>query len=115
MKSLWILFGCVALTAAAQARDSGPTTVRVPGLTLRHYHLWPEQLHQYAGIYHLSNGAVLELRQAGSHLYAQIGDRPEKEIVPIGPDSFGALDRSLSLHLHVGESGDVYGHMSYIN
>lgn len=108
---LFVVLSGVALSAAGQTPSS---SVEVRGslfqLPATPYKIW--DLETYTGAYHLSNGERMFVRKAGQRMYAEIGNRPRKEIVATGAKDFVALDRQLQISFEDGDNGDIGGQLS---
>lgn len=70
-----------------------------------------EEFQKFAGAYDLSNGDTLQLRRAGSIMYARIGNQPEHRIVATGRNAFVALDRQLKVRIDHHDDGSVGGEL----
>ncbi|MGK5030105.1 hypothetical protein [Janthinobacterium sp. MDT1-19] len=105
---------CLAATAQTLPQNM---TVDVPGHSLRidvpaqPRHMLREEFQQFAGAYDLSNGDTLQLRRAGTIMYARIGNQPEHRIVATGRNSFVALDRQLKVRIDHHDDGSVGGEL----
>ena len=115
---LGTLLGLAATGMAAHAQTLPPdSTVEVPGHALRievpaqPRHMLREDFQQFAGAYDLSNGDTLQLRRAGSIMYARIGKQPEHRIVATGRNAFVALDRQLKVRIDRHDDGSVGGEL----
>ena len=115
---LGTLLGLAATGMAAQGQTLPPdSTVEVPGHALRievpaqPRHMLREDFQQFAGAYDLSNGDTLQLRRAGSIMYARIGNQPEHRIVATGRNAFVALDRQLKVRIDHHADGSVGGEL----
>lgn len=115
---LGTLLGLAATGMAAQGQTLPPdSTVEVPGHALRievpaqPRHMLREDFQQFAGAYDLSNGDTLQLRRAGSIMYARIGNQPEHRIVANGRNAFVALDRQLKVRIDHHADGSVGGEL----
>ena len=108
---LFVLLSSVALATAAQ--DSTSSSVEVRGsqfqLPSKAYPVFPRDLDAFTGAYHLSNGERMTIRKAGRRMYADIGNRPTKEMVAIGPSEFVALDRQVRMSFEENNGGDMTG------
>ena len=88
------------------------TTVQIPApqytidLPTRRHFLASHEFDTYRGIYSLSNGDEMRLRQRGNRIYAMIGESPERELVAAATNIFVAKDRSLKMTLFADELND---------
>lgn len=115
MKRLLLSISLGVLSLAATAQDSG-TSVRVPAYVIevpaQPIHMFPGDFDKYKGSYDLSNGESMTLRQVGSHIYADVGDRPRTEMVATTRNSFVAVDRQFKMTLQgSGYDGNLSGEM----
>lgn len=115
MKRLLLSISLGVLSLAATAQDPA-TSVRVPAYVIevpaQPIHMFPGDFDKYKGSYDLSNGESMTLRQIGSHIYADVGDRPRTEMVATTRNSFVAVDRQFKMTLHgSGYDGNVAGEM----
>ncbi len=115
---LGTLLGLAATGMAAQGQTLPPdSTVEVQDHALRievpaqPRHMLREDFQQFAGAYDLSNGDTLQLRRAGSIMYARIGNQPEHRIVATGRNAFVALDRQLKVRIDHHADGRVGGEL----
>lgn len=98
--------------AASPLTSDAETTVQIPApqytidLPTRRHFLAPHEFDTYRGIYSLSNGDEMRLRQRGNRIYAMIGERPERELVAAATNIFVAKDRSLKMTLFADELND---------
>jgi hypothetical protein len=103
---LFVLLSSVALATAAQTPQ---TSVEVRGsqfqLPAKAYPMFPRDVEYFAGAYDLSNGETMYLRKAGRRLYAEIGNRPAKELVAVSPNEFVALDRQARMTFEENAGG----------
>ena len=113
------LLGLAALTGMLATAQTLPqdNTVEVPGHALRidvpaqPRHMLREDFQQFAGTYDLSNGDTLQLRRAGTIMYARIGEQDEHRIVATGRNAFVALDRQLKVRIDRHDDGSVGGEL----
>lgn len=112
MKRLLIptLLGLLALGATAQTQPD--SAVRIHGsqieLPAQPYRMWQSDFDIYAGEYDLSNGETMKLVSRGTHMYAEIGDRPRTEVLAAKHNEFVAVDRQFKMTL-ARQWGDVTG------
>ena len=112
------LLGLAATCLAAHAQTlPQDKTVEVPGHSLRievpaqPRYMMRDDFLPFAGTYDLSNGDTLQLRRAGSIMYARIGKQPEHRIVATGRNAFVALDRQLKVRIDHHADGSVGGEL----
>ncbi|MBG6221070.1 MULTISPECIES: hypothetical protein [unclassified Janthinobacterium] len=111
---LGLVTAAATMPATAQTIPQG-NTVEVPGHALRidlpaqPRYMMHEEFRQFAGAYDLSNGDTLQLRRAGTIMYARIGNQDEHRIVATGRNSFVALDRQLKVRIDHHDDGSVGG------
>lgn len=118
MRRLNALFVCGLLIGSAAAQETaGTDKVLVPAARTRAqpYFIWPDDLADYKGEYHLSNGKRMYINRIGRRLYAQIGRQKEHEIRPTGEHLFEAIDGSMSLNIVISRQGYVSGRIAYID
>lgn len=113
---LLVLLSGVALAAAGQTSPSQSVEVRgsqskppTPA-----YSALPHALEDYAGVYRLSNGERMIIRKTGRRMFAEIGYRPRKELIPIGANEFMALDRQVSMTFMEDQDGAMTGDLSML-
>lgn len=108
---LFALLGGMALGSPAQS--VGDNEVRIRGIQIElpatAHKLFPGDFDDYKGVYDLSNGDEMTLRQRGMHMYAQVGNGDAKEIVAAAHNVFVALDRDLKITLNKTANGDFRG------
>jgi len=108
---LFVVLSGIALSAVGQTPSS---SVEVRGnlfqLPSTPYKIW--DLETYTGAFQLSNGERMWIRKAGRRMYAEIGNRPRKEIVATGASDFVALDRQLQISFENTDDGDIGGELS---
>lgn len=111
---LLALFACAASAAQAQAPPAAvpDTEVRIPApvytieLPAKPYKLSAYGVEAYRGLYSLSNGDEMRLRQRGHRIYATVGDQEEQELVAAAPNIFVAKDRNLKMTLFADDYSD---------
>lgn len=110
---LFVLLSGVALASAAQTPEGSSVEVRGSQFQLpsKAYPMFPRDLDNYTGAYLLSNGERMYLRRAGTRMFAEIGNRPAKELVASSANEFIALDRQVRMTLEENAGGDMTGEM----
>lgn len=114
MKRL-LLLSLLTGTALVSSAQTAPESVQIRRyqieLPAKPYRLFKGDFDLYKGVYDLSNGDTLALRQQGRRIYGSVGNQPEKEMVAAKYNQFVALDRKLQVtveHDFFGEtSGEV--------
>jgi hypothetical protein len=108
---LFVLLSGVALTSAAQTPEGASVEVRGSQFQLpaQTYAMFPRDLENYTGAYHLSNGERMYIRRAGKRMFAEIGTRPAKELVATSANEFIALDRQVRMSFQENAGGDMVG------
>lgn len=96
----------------APPSDSDENAVQIHGpkytieLPAKPFHLAPYEFDTYRGVYLLSNGEDMRLRQRGPGIYAVVGDRPEQELVAAALNVFVAKNRNLKVTLFNEDNSD---------
>lgn len=103
MKRLLIpaLLGLLTLGAAAQTQPDSEVRIRGSQIELpaQPYRMWQSDFDVYADEYDLSNGETMKLVSRGTHMYAEIGDRPRTEVLAAKRNEFVAVDRQFKMTL----------------
>jgi len=116
MKSL-VLISAFSLTTLVCAAQEAVPTVPVPAMDKQidlpaGYHtMWPDQFFQYLRAYDLSNGQTLVLYNRGSTVYASLDHGQPHKLVTTAGNTFVALDRSLKMHIDLGEGEQASGYV----
>lgn len=66
----------------------------------------PAELAEVQGVYRMDNGLTLKIYQERRRLFAQLGQRPPAELVPVAEYSFVAPDQRMTLDYHPIAFGD---------
>lgn len=117
MRTLLIIpvFGALAAAAVgAAAQDSSAqapqdqqaiSEIRVspPPSTIR---MWPNEMHEVAGLYPMSQGQWFKLSVKGQRLYAQLNDRPWTQVTQIRPNVLVSKEQSMTMVVNYGPYSD---------
>jgi hypothetical protein len=88
----------LAASAYAAPQADQPATalleIQVRGV-MPVYQLQPDQIAEVRGVYMLDNGKALKITNVNRKVYAQLGDRPLAEMVPVSEGRFASPDQQI--------------------
>ncbi|KQQ47434.1 hypothetical protein ASF61_01945 [Duganella sp. Leaf126] len=87
---------------AAQAQDNMPQV----NVSAGSVYLAPDQFRDYANLYRLSNGQVVQFTQSGNHFFTQVDHGKRVRIIPVSTKEFITAQGT---RIVFRESGDEVG------